>query len=389
MRTPGLLAVTGLLAVLLPAAHAQFVVPSGQDSRQRPPAAQHCATCHGARGEGNPAFQAPRIAGQPEYYLAKQLGDFATGRRRHPTMEAFARLLAPEDRAAFAAYYARLEAPAPRRTGVKTAPERGRVLATRGDDTRGVQACANCHGPGGIGQPPAFPYLAGLDFVYLTIALQSWKDGTRANDAGGQMATAVGPLTGEDIAAVALYYAALPPPRPWPLDIVQPVIRGTSPGGTTTARAPGGGPDAAAGVGQRAPMRGATEGRGAGGASGNAAAAGADEPDRRVLHNQPVPEGDPARGRAILATGAHGCIACHTIPGIRAARGVVGPSLAGLASRSLIAGSLPNNRPTLVAFLEDPPALVPRTGMPDVRLTHEEAIHVAAYLGTLRRTGAR
>ena len=45
--------VVGLLAVLPPPAHAQFVVPSGQVQQQRLPAAQHCVACHGAQGEGN------------------------------------------------------------------------------------------------------------------------------------------------------------------------------------------------------------------------------------------------------------------------------------------------------------------------------------------------
>ena len=386
--------VVGLLAVLPPPAHAQFVVPSGQVQQQRLPAAQHCVACHGAHGEGNPAVQAPRLAGQPAYYLAKQLHDYAEGRRRHPAMEAMARLLAPEDRAAFAAYYARLDAPWRRPAGDAPSPERGRLLATRGDDARRVQACANCHGPDGIGQPPTSPYVAGLDFAYLSIALQSWRDGTRTNDAGQQMATAVGPLTVEDIAALAQYYAGLPPPRPWALVMVQPVAPTTLPAETArTTQAVDPQHGRPAGVGQRAPMTGATQGAGAAGAARDAAPGSEAAPDgekaRGILRNQPVPEGDPERGRAILATGVHGCIACHTIPGIRAARGVVGPSLEGLARRSLIAGQLPNNAGTLVAFLENPPALVPRTGMPDVGLTREEARHIAAFLATLGATSAR
>jgi cytochrome c2 len=94
-------------------------------------------------------------------------------------------------------------------------------------------------------------------------------------------------------------------------------------------------------------------------------------------------EGDPARGRAIIASGVHGCAACHTIPDIRAPRGVVGPPLDGIARRGFIAGQLPNRPDVLVAFLQNPPALVPETGMPDVRLTLDEARHIAAYLYTL------
>ena len=96
-----------------------------------------------------------------------------------------------------------------------------------------------------------------------------------------------------------------------------------------------------------------------------------------------VRDGDPARGRAIIATGVHGCAACHAIPGIRAPRGVVGPPLGGMARRGFIAGQLPNKPGVMVAFLQNPPALAPQTGMPDVGLTLEEARHIAAYLYTL------
>jgi cytochrome c2 len=110
-----------------------------------------------------------------------------------------------------------------------------------------------------------------------------------------------------------------------------------------------------------------------------------DEPsyDKRVVEG-----GDPARGQAILASGIHGCPACHAIPGVDTIKGVVGPPLAGLARRGSIAGQLPNRPGVLIAFLQDPPALVPETGMPDVGLTNEQARHVAAYLYTLEAPDA-
>lgn len=95
--------------------------------------------------------------------------------------------------------------------------------------------------------------------------------------------------------------------------------------------------------------------------------------------------GDPRRGAAILRTGAHGCAGCHEVPGIRFPRGVAGPSLGGLVNRAFIAGQLPNTPDVLVAFLQDPPSLVAQTGMPDVRLSLEDARHVAAYLYAVER----
>jgi cytochrome c2 len=113
------------------------------------------------------------------------------------------------------------------------------------------------------------------------------------------------------------------------------------------------------------------------------AATGCDRSGTAAADAKQVPDGDPARGRAIVASGAQGCEACHAVPGMQAPRGVVGPPLGGMARRGFIAGQLPNKPEVLVAFLQNPAALVPETGMPDVRLGLAEARDVAAFLYTL------
>lgn len=87
---------------------------------------------------------------------------------------------------------------------------------------------------------------------------------------------------------------------------------------------------------------------------------------------------DPNEGRRLIQ--AYGCGTCHTIDGIRGARGKVGPALVDYAQRHLLAGFLPNTAPNLVAWLIDPVALNPQTGMPAQGLTEEEARHIASYL---------
>jgi mono/diheme cytochrome c family protein len=101
------------------------------------------------------------------------------------------------------------------------------------------------------------------------------------------------------------------------------------------------------------------------------------------LNTKRVDGGDPARGLALVATGSYGCAACHAIPGVRFPRGNVGPPLDGMAGRSLIAGQLPNKPGVLVSFLQNPPALAPQTGMPDVGLSVDQARDIAAFLYTL------
>jgi mono/diheme cytochrome c family protein len=103
----------------------------------------------------------------------------------------------------------------------------------------------------------------------------------------------------------------------------------------------------------------------------------------RPLNTKHVDEGDAKRGLALVASGSYGCAACHAIPGIRFPKGNVGPPLDGMAGRSLIAGQLPNKPGVLVAFLQDPPALAPQTGMPNVGLSIGQARDIAAYLYTL------
>jgi mono/diheme cytochrome c family protein len=80
----------------------------------------------------------------------------------------------------------------------------------------------------------------------------------------------------------------------------------------------------------------------------------------------------------------HACATCHNIPGITGATKTVGPPLKGMSGRSYIAGVLPNSRENMIAWLMSPPKLKPGTAMPDLGLTEQDALHVAAYLESVR-----
>jgi cytochrome c len=98
-----------------------------------------------------------------------------------------------------------------------------------------------------------------------------------------------------------------------------------------------------------------------------------------------VEPGSPAaEGAQIIATKP--CVGCHTIPGIPGATGTVGPNLAGVASRTRIAGGAVNNAgpDDLKKWILNPPALKPGTLMPNVGLTDDEATKIVAYLETLK-----
>lgn len=91
--------------------------------------------------------------------------------------------------------------------------------------------------------------------------------------------------------------------------------------------------------------------------------------------------GDPHAQAKVLISSQ--CAACHTVPGVAAARGQVGPSLAGVAKRQVIAGKLPNTPANLHKFLEHPQSVVPGGAMPELGLTPHQAKTIADYLYTL------
>lgn len=93
-------------------------------------------------------------------------------------------------------------------------------------------------------------------------------------------------------------------------------------------------------------------------------------------------DGNPVHGKQLIQS--YGCGACHTIPGIRTAKGVVGPPLMFFARRTMIAGELPNSPDNLVRWIKDPVAVEPKTAMPNLGITSDQARDIAAYLYTLQ-----
>jgi cytochrome c len=95
-----------------------------------------------------------------------------------------------------------------------------------------------------------------------------------------------------------------------------------------------------------------------------------------------VPGGDAARG--VDALNAYACGGCHVIPGVPDATGPLGPSLAGIAVRRMLAGGIENTPENMMRWIQNPQDIDPGSGMPALGVTDEEARHMAAYLYTLR-----
>ncbi|MNQ14228.1 Cytochrome c4 precursor [compost metagenome] len=215
--TPRSLSATLLSGLLCAtAAHAQGAPDGKQISMQGANGAPACITCHGARGEGNPAAGFPQLAGIGAKYLAEQLEAMANGSRVSPIMAATAKALSPAQQEAVARYYAALPSPlntdrlaATAMHPVKPA-DTGAWLATRGAWDKNVPACNQCHGPGGIGVGENFPSLAGQPAAYIAGQLRAWQQGQRPPGPLGLMPAVATRLSDAEIDAVSAYYAGLP-----------------------------------------------------------------------------------------------------------------------------------------------------------------------------------
>ena len=111
-----------------------------------------------------------------------------------------------------------------------------------------------------------------------------------------------------------------------------------------------------------------------------AAALGCDNEDRQTAIA--VVGENPDRGKLIMTD--HGCISCHTIPGITGANALVGPPLSHMGARTYIGGVLRNTPDNLVKWIQDPPAVDEKTAMPNLHISRTDARDITTYLYTLQ-----
>jgi mono/diheme cytochrome c family protein len=104
--------------------------------------------------------------------------------------------------------------------------------------------------------------------------------------------------------------------------------------------------------------------------------------EARAASDQVLVPGRPGRGRSVLQQ--YACITCHEIPGVVGASVPVGPPLAGMGTRSFIAGVLENTPDNMVRWLRTPQQFVPDGAMPNLGVTEQDARDVAAFLQSLR-----
>jgi len=164
-----------------------------------------CFLCHGLEGESaSPVF--PRLAGQHADYIAKQLSDFQSGKRKSDTMKAQAEELTPAEMKALGAFFQSKK--------VSVRPVRdaellgvGKYVFNRGNQFTGLPSCASCHGEKGMGTPQ-LPRLAGQHPRYIEDQLKQFNRRERTND-NAVMHTVASKLSELETHAVAEYIATL------------------------------------------------------------------------------------------------------------------------------------------------------------------------------------
>ena len=139
-----------------------------------------CVICHGTEDKVGRDRYYPRIAGKPEGYLFNQLRNFRDGQRYYPPMALLLADVSDQYLREMAAYFSTLEQPYPPPERMASTPGETRLarkLIDRGDPTRDIPACIECHGKQLMGTAPFVPGLLGLPRAYMIAQFGAWKNG--------------------------------------------------------------------------------------------------------------------------------------------------------------------------------------------------------------------
>ena len=179
-----------------------------------------CAACHGMDGNGaDPQY--PKLAGQHEQNIARQLALFKNGGRDNAIMLGFAATLSAQDMRDIGAHFAaqKVVPGVADDTAIAEGPHAGRKffevgqrLWRAGDADRGIPACQACHGPAGAGVPGTYPALAGQHAQYTAAALTAFRGGMawgKDAQANTVMSGVAAALTDEEIQALASFAEGL------------------------------------------------------------------------------------------------------------------------------------------------------------------------------------
>ena len=205
-----------ILATVLFASFSSSIIADG-DAEAGQTKSATCMGCHGLAGNSDIATF-PKLAGQGEVYLLKQLQNFKSGERNNAIMAGVASLLSEQDMMDIAAYYSIQTITENSAKGDAETIELGRKIYVGGKMDTQTTACIACHGPKGLGIPTAgFPALSAQHADYTALQLKAFRqysineqtgsdDVSRTNE---MMVNVAKGLTTVEIEALAQYIAGL------------------------------------------------------------------------------------------------------------------------------------------------------------------------------------
>lgn len=164
-----------------------------------------CFLCHGATGDSSSPLY-PKLAGQNEAYLLKQLRNFKTGERESSDMRKIVADMDENDMRAVAHYFSRQQ-PSQGKSAYGDMRAVGERLYTQGNPETGLQPCRDCHGDKGAGSD-TLPRIAGQHTLYIETQLNLFEERKRTND-NAQMQDIAKRLSIDEARAVAEYLRGL------------------------------------------------------------------------------------------------------------------------------------------------------------------------------------
>ena len=173
---------------------------------------QTCSACHGANGEGNQALNSPKLSGQEDWYLKRQIHYFKSGVRGTAENDVFGKQMAP-----MAAILANDQAINDVVSYITSLPDNPAPHTVQGDTSDGADiylTCGKCHGLSGQGNwALRAPRMAGMSDWYMVTQLKNFRHGARGahpdDSTGYQMTSMVLSLTEEKINDVVAYMNTL------------------------------------------------------------------------------------------------------------------------------------------------------------------------------------
>ena len=164
-----------------------------------------CFLCHGATGDSSSPLY-PKLAGQNEAYLLKQLRNFKSGERESTDMRKIVADMDDDDMRAAAHFFSRQQ-PSQGKSAYGDMRAVGERLYTQGNPASGLMPCRDCHGDKGTGSD-VLPRIAGQHTLYIETQLNLFEERKRTND-NAQMQDIAKRLSIDEARAVAEYLRGL------------------------------------------------------------------------------------------------------------------------------------------------------------------------------------